>query len=204
MTDSHDIPIVYAHHHIWDLANPRYPWHEIPRLSYVDQPDLLTDAAWGVGDLCLEAHGLSCQMQIYPSQMADPAHRDASTPDIAMIINVDIADGLVTGDFSPWRRGIRLMARSPNVVLKISGFGILRPDWILINVRPLVEEAIEVLGADRVMFGTNFPVDKLFGDFDRSVDALFAWTHAFSHTNRIKVFATNAIRIYRIDSTSHY
>jgi predicted TIM-barrel fold metal-dependent hydrolase len=307
MTDSHDIPIVDAHHHIWDLANHRYPWldpdkssivgdttairrtygpaeyrsdtgafnvvatvhldggfdpsdavgetrmvhaafekhgfpnaivasarldasdladtidghlrashlfrgirhivawHAIPRLSYVDRPDLLTDAAWVAGYRSLAAYGLSCDMQIYPSQMADAAQLAASTPDTAMIINqAGMPDGLVTGDFGVWRRGIRLMAQSPNVAFKISGFGMLRPDWTLADVRPLIEEAIEVFGADRVMFGSNFPVDKLFGDFARSFDAFIASTHALSHADRIKIFATNAIRIYRIDTSPHH
>ncbi|TGU99813.1 hypothetical protein EN794_003610 [Mesorhizobium sp. M00.F.Ca.ET.151.01.1.1] len=305
MTSSHDIPIVDAHHHIWDLANHRYPWldpdmpsivgdttairqsydpvayrsdtsafnviatahldggfdpsnpvgetrmvhaafekhgfpnaivgsvrldatdladtidghrkashlfrgirhivawHEIPRLSYVDRPDVLTDASWVAGYRSLATHEMSCDMQIYPSQMADAAELAASTPDIPMIINqAGMPDGLVTGDFEPWRRGIRLMAQSPNVALKISGFGMLRPDWSLADVRPLIEEAIEVFGTDRVMFGSNFPVDKLFCDFARSFDVFLAATHALSHTDRIKVFATNAVRIYRIDSVS--
>lgn len=176
-------------------------WHEIGRLSYVDRSDWLADERWVAGYRSLADHGLSGDMQIYPSQMAAAAELASDTPGIPMILNqAGMPDGLVTGDFAPWRRGIRRLAENPNVGIKISGFGMLKPDWTLADLRPLVDDILDAFGTDRVMFGSNFPVDKLFGSFERVFAAYFAATEALADAERDKLFSGNARRLYRMDA----
>jgi predicted TIM-barrel fold metal-dependent hydrolase len=48
------------------------------------------------------------------------------------------------------------------------------------------------------MFGSNFPVDRLYGSFDALVDAMEELTSAFSRDERRAFFHDNAVRVYRL------
>ena len=42
----------------------------------------------------------------------------------------------------------------------------MKPDWTVADIRPFVLDTIEIVGIDRCMFASNFPVDSLCADFD--------------------------------------
>jgi predicted TIM-barrel fold metal-dependent hydrolase len=103
------------------------------------------------------------------------------------------ADGM-----SLWRNGMRMLATQPNVAVKISGFGMIDPNWTVDNMRPLVLEAIEIFGPGRVMFGSNFPVENLHRSLQTVVTAIKAMTVELNHDERVLFFHGNASRYYRL------
>lgn len=178
-------------------------WHEIPRLSYVKRPDIITDPLWLRGFASLDRYGLSADMQIYPSQMPAAAELAARTPGIPMIINqAGMPDGLVTGDHGAWIEGIRLLAQNRNVSIKISGFGMLKPDWNLDDIKPLVVAIIECFGVERVMLGSNYPVEQLFTPMPQLFAAYFECLAPLAPADIERVASGNAIRIYRVNDVT--
>ena len=63
------------------------------------------------------------------------------------------------------------MAAHDNIVVKISGLGMRDRSWTVESIRPFVLEAIEAFGVERCMFGTNWPVDRLYSDLPTLADA---------------------------------
>jgi predicted TIM-barrel fold metal-dependent hydrolase len=59
-------------------------------------------------------------------------------------------------------------------------------------------ETIEIFGVERCLFASNFPTDKLFGSFERQFGAYRTIVSGFSASERNRMFATNAERVYRI------
>ncbi|TGT22653.1 amidohydrolase, partial [Mesorhizobium sp. M4B.F.Ca.ET.169.01.1.1] len=59
-----------------------------------------------------------------------------------------------------WKAGLRTLSAAPNFYAKLSGLGtfVHRNDPELIAY--IVDNAIEILGSDRLMFGSNFPIEK--------------------------------------------
>jgi predicted TIM-barrel fold metal-dependent hydrolase len=97
-----------------------------------------------------------------------------------------------------WRVGMQALAQRPNVAVKISGLAMLDWQWTTDSLRPFVQQTLEIFGPDRCLFASNFPVDRLFGAFARQYGAYQSLTATLSATERVKVFAANAERIYRI------
>lgn len=97
-----------------------------------------------------------------------------------------------------WRDGLARLAQRPNIVCKVSGFGIFDNDWTLDSLRPLVLGCIDAFGADRCIFNGNWPVDKLYSTYDELVGAYDAITVDFTAAERDALFAANAERVYRI------
>jgi predicted TIM-barrel fold metal-dependent hydrolase len=195
-----DVEPVLARHR--QFANVRgirqiLNWHPDPRKTYLSRPDMMLDAAWLRGFRLLKKYRLSFDLQLYPSQMADAASLAARHPDQAMILN----HAGMPVDRDPegielWRRGMRLLSASENVSVKISGLSIGDRSWTVAGIRPFILEAIDVFGVGRVMFASNFPVDKLHSSFATLYTGFEDVLAAFSPVERHKMFYANAERFY--------
>ena len=174
-------------------------WHPDPLKTYVDRPDLVTTSAWRRGFALLHRFGLSFDLQLYPAQMADAAALAYANPETLIILNH--AGMPVDRDeegIRLWQRGIRQLADAPNVVAKISGLGTVDWKWTLESIRPFVLQTIEAFGISRCMFASNFPVDKLYSDFDTLYGSFREIIASFSADERRKLFHDNAARYYRL------
>jgi len=173
-------------------------WHADPNLTYTPA-DLLEDPAFEAGYALLSKHGLRFDSQIYPGQMPAAAALAGRHPETAMILNHAgmPVDASAEGS-AHWRKAMQALATQPNVSVKISGLSLVRHDWTVESLRPLVLETIDIFGIDRCMFASDFPTDKLFGAFSDFLTAYDQITADFSSDERRKLFARNAERIYGV------
>ena len=97
-----------------------------------------------------------------------------------------------------WRKGMRQLAEQKNVVTKLSAFGTFihrnDPD----HVASLVKETVKVFGADRCLFGSNFPIEKIWTDYASLIAAFKAATKGMKAEARQQIFHDNAARVYRL------
>jgi predicted TIM-barrel fold metal-dependent hydrolase len=167
--------------------------------NYV-QRDYLQDDVWRRNFGLLARHGLSFDLQLYPSQMADAAALAREHPNTLLILNhagMFVDRDSVEG-YRAWRDGLRLLASCENVVVKISGLAMFDHRWTVESLRPYVLETIDAFGVERAMFASNFPVDRLFGTYSALWRAYAAIVAGASATERDALFRTNAQRCYRI------
>ena len=174
-------------------------WHPDPAKTYVNRADLIRTDAWRRGFGLLGRYDLSFDLQLYPAQMADAAALAHAYPDVLIILNhAGMAVDRNEEGIRLWRRGMQELAGAANVVVKISGLGTVDPDWTVESIRPFVLQTIEAFGVSRCMFASNFPVDKLFSDFDTLYAAFREITAPFSAEERRMLFHDNAARYYRL------
>ena len=172
--------------------------HADPAYGY-GAADHMANPAWRRNFDLLRKLTLSFDMQLYPHQMVDAARLAAENPDVSIILNH--AGMCVDRDLDGWRRwksGLRLLAVQPNVSVKISGLGMFDTSWTLESIRPYVLETLDVFGAGRAMFASNFPVDKLFASYRDHWTAFDTITRGFSGDERDALFRRNAERVYRL------
>ena len=174
-------------------------WHPDPARTYTPR-DVTGDEAWAAGFALLGKYGLSFDLQAYPGQFAGLAPLLERHPDVPVMIN---HAGMMVGEGGreEWRAGMRALAAIPHVAVKISGIGFAFRPWTIEQMRSYVLETIELFGTDRAMFASDFPTDKLFGGFDRHLDAYNAIVADFSDDERRAMFAGNANRLYRLGLT---
>lgn len=102
--------------------------------------------------------------------------------------------------FQAWSRKLNVFATRPNVTVKISALASGRdPQWTVTSISPWVQRCIEVFGPERAMFGTNWPIDRLFGTYERLVDAYRECTGDLTPSERDALFVGTATRIYEIE-----
>ena len=159
----------------------------------------MDDTAWRNGYARLASHGLSFDLQM-PWDRLEEAYRLARDfPDTRIILNhtglpADRSDAGLDG----WQAAMRRFAEAPNAVVKISGIGVRGMPWSVEANRPIVLDTIEIFGAERCMFASNFPVDSLVASYEQIFSGFMAMTESFTPTERAMLFHDNAVRYYRI------
>jgi predicted TIM-barrel fold metal-dependent hydrolase len=160
---------------------------------------LLERPEWQRGLSHLSARGLSFDLQITPDQLEAAVELARRNPDLVLILNhCGMPRERTEPALDQWRRGLRLLAEHTNVCAKISGLGMFEHAWTSESIRPYVEDVLDAFGVERCMFGSNFPVDKLYGSYAALVQAMELVTATLGPTERQAFFHDNAARVYRI------
>ncbi|CAN5123543.1 amidohydrolase family protein [soil metagenome] len=102
----------------------------------------------------------------------------------------------------PWWRLIAEAAANPNVYGKVSGLYAGEGDsssWTPDTVRPFFDRALEVFGADRLMFGGDWPISVLSGGYERLFGGLSEIFSSCDEESRERLLGRTAAEFYRID-----
>lgn len=73
--------------------------------------------------------------------------------------------------------------------------------WTTDEVRPFVEDALELFGPDRLMYGGDWPISLLAGGYARTWEACLELLAPLDPDDRAAVLGGTAARFYRIDTT---
>ena len=160
---------------------------------------LIENPAFARGLSALAQRGLSFDLQLLPAQM----QRVAAL--LTRVADLDVAlchagspwDQSAAG-LDAWRAGLRALAARPRTSCKICGLGMFNPNWTVDQLRPLVDTVIDLFGPERVMFGSNFPVDKLYTDYERLWAAYDELISTYTATERARLLAGTAKAFYRL------
>jgi L-fuconolactonase len=101
--------------------------------------------------------------------------------------------------FQPWADGIARIAADTRACCKFSAL-ITEADanWTVADLAPYAAHVLEVFGADRVMWGSDWPVCRLRGEYADWRAAALDLTKGLSATDRARVFGGTAAAFYRL------
>ncbi len=162
-------------------------------------PGGMTDAAWRSGFAHLARRGLRFDLQTPWWHLDEAAALAADFPETQIILNHTglPADRRPEG-IAAWKAAMRRLAQHPGVAVKISGLGVPGQAWTVAANRDIVLATIDLFGAGRAMFASNFPVDSLCASFGTIFSGFAEIVQDFSFDEQRALFHDNAIRIYGI------
>jgi predicted TIM-barrel fold metal-dependent hydrolase len=97
-----------------------------------------------------------------------------------------------------WTEAMLPLADAPNIVMKISGVGMADHKWTVEAIKPWVLCAVDVFSPDRCMFGSNWPVDSLYGSLTSLVSAVGSIVGELGPRASDAILRGTAERCYRI------
>jgi L-fuconolactonase len=123
-----------------------------------------------------------------------------TVPELAFVIDHLAKPPVAKNEIKDWSKELKPLASYSNVYCKLSGLVTEAnwSSWRLDDLRPYVEYALELFGADRLMFGSDYPVCLLAASYDRVLDAFQEILEPLSDTDREKIFSNNAAKFYRL------
>jgi len=174
-------------------------WHENPLYRFAARPDLCDDPAVQRNCARLADYGLAFDLQVFAPQMEGAARLAASAPRTTFVLqHAGMLEDLTPRGRAGWGAGMDLLAACPNVVVKLSGFGtfVHRVDPDLIAW--LWRETVARFGPGRCLWGSNFPIEKLWTDYAALTAAHRAAAGYLPPDARAAIFHDTACRVYRL------
>lgn len=174
-------------------------WDEDPLFRSAARGDLLQNPAWIEGYAELGRRGLLAEVMAMPSQLLDLAKVAERHPGTRLVINhAGSPVGRTPAENAAWRVGLQALAGLPQVTIKISGLGMFDHDWTPERIAPVVLEIIDIFGAERCLFASNFPVDGLHATYAEIWAAFETITLDLPRADRMALFHDNAVRLYQL------
>jgi len=134
---------------------------------------------------------------------------------IGCVIGIGPYRGCEAETFRQWRDAMADLAHCPNVTVKIGGLGMIicGASWhdrpmppssveLARAWRPYVETCVELFGATRCMFESNFPVDKAMYSYRTLWNAFKLLADGASDHERTALFSSTAARVYNLPITA--
>lgn len=172
-------------------------WHENPLYRFAARPDLACDPHLVANVGRLTDYGFGFDLQVFAGQMAGAAELAAACPGVTFVLqHAGMLEDLSAKGRAAWHLGMEALARRPNVVSKLSGLGTFLRRNDPEHVQAVTARTLEVFGAERCLFGSNFPIEKLWTSYGALVEA---YREAVPEGARDAVFEGTARRVYRLD-----
>jgi predicted TIM-barrel fold metal-dependent hydrolase len=174
-------------------------WHENPLYRFASRADLCLDPNVQRNVARLADYGWAFDLQIFAPQTAGACALADAAPGTTLVLqHAGMLEDLSDRGRAEWRAAMRDLAARPNVVAKLSGFGTFIHRNDPAHVGWLVSETVAIFGADRCLFGSNFPIEKLWTGYASLVAAHVQAAGRLSASEREAVFHDTARRVYRL------
>lgn len=109
------------------------------------------------------------------------------------------AGNVSRGGWQSWADGITRLAKLPHVHCKLSGLATeAAPGWTEATLQPYVDHLLQSFGPARLMWGSDWPVLNLNGDYLLWHSVANSLLAGLSDAQREAVFGANAAAFYRL------
>jgi L-fuconolactonase len=169
-----------------------------PMIQDLPDPDWMhrKDVQWAFSaiiDLDLTFDALGFPIHLDPFRKLFDAY-----PKMRTVIDHCMKPVIREDQFQPWAMKIADIAKNTPVFCKLSGIATeARPGWTTETLKPYARHVIDSFGADRVMWGSDWPVLELNGRYPSWHDT--AQAIVGQGPDNEQIFGKTAMKFYRID-----
>jgi L-fuconolactonase len=121
-------------------------------------------------------------------------------PDQPFVIDHIAKPDIKSGDILSWKKGIQEISKAENISCKISGM-VTEADWKnwkTDDLKPYLDIVFENFSADKLMFGSDWPVLNVASNYTEVVKTLEDYIAQLSVENQNKIWFQNAISFYKL------
>jgi L-fuconolactonase len=181
------------------VAGPGGAWLVGIRHQVEDEPDpawlCRPDVQAGLTEL--GRRGLTYDLLVRVDQLDAAVRAVSAVPGLRFILDHAAKPPIADGGSDAWFRGIGRLASLPHCAVKLSGLVTLAgPGWQVADLQPYADEVLLRFGADRVMYGSDWPVCLIAAGYDAVIEAAEAMTAGLSVAERELVFGGTATAWY--------
>jgi len=198
-----DFPDLLAEH--FDLSNrvvgirQILNFHADPKFTFTDNPSIMEDKVWRRNFAHLGDQGMGFDLQIFADQADQAADLAREFPQTKMAINHFLMPiNFDKTDIEIWKVEMAKLAQYENIAIKLSGLYMYHRNWSKEMLDTLVDTAIELFTSERVMWGSNFPVDRQFVTLEKLLAGFDESLRRYDQATREAVMWRTANNWYRL------
>ncbi len=118
-------------------------------------------------------------------------------PKLSVVIDHGAKPEIASHVEASWRNELRAIAAHPRVTCKLSGLITeAAPDWRPDHVLPYIDRLLQLFGAERLLWGSDWPVVNLAGGYDLWRALTSEALQGLKQDERAAILGGNAARIY--------
>ena len=178
-------------------ANPklkavRHVLHDEPDDCYMLRSD------FNRGVALLKKFGLRYDILIFERHLHQTLEFVDRHPQVTFVVDHVAKPQIKAHVVSPWRENMRELARRENVYCKLSGMVTEAAwrTWTESDLRPYIDIALECFGAQRLMFGSDWPVALVACSYKKWVEVVERATTSLSPSEKESLFGGTAKQAY--------
>ncbi len=148
----------------------------------------------------LKRYGLAYDLLVFERHLPQTIRFVDKHPDQIFVVDHLAKPRVKARELSPWRENIRELARRPNVYCKVSGL-ITEADqqkWKPEDLEPYLQTVLTAFGPKRLLFGSDWPVCLLAGQYGQWVAVVEQLVSRLSSTEQEWVWSCTAQLAYRL------
>ena len=168
--------------------------HDLPDPAWILQPTVQPALA------AMERLGLVFDALIRPEHLVHVLKIGERYPELSIVIDHCAKPEIARGEevaWQAWAAGMAALAALPNVSCKLSGLLNEAGKSSKANIcKPWIEYILQIFDSDRVIWGSDWPVLEMAGDYKTWFEYCESMTGHLSASQKVAIFGNNAKRIY--------
>ena len=192
---SHDVKQqlqIYNEHKI--IKGFRHVVQGEPDHNFLLRPNFLNGIA------ALQEFGYTYDILVFPHQLGAVLEFVKRFPNMNFVIDHIAKPYIKDGFYHGWAAHMQEIAKHENVYCKISGM-ITEADyssWTPESLRPYMQLALKAFGTKRLMFGSDWPVCLVAGNYKQVKTLVTDFISILSNNEQQDIMANNAIKFYNL------
>ena len=172
----------------------------VRHILQAEKDDFMLDQAFLNGINKLAPLNLTYDLLIYQHQLKNCATLVSKFPNQKFILNHLAKPSIKSGEIESWKAEIKTLATFPNVYCKLSGLTTEADwhNWKTEDFTPYIDLVFEEFGAHRIMYGSDWPVCLLSGNYSKTKEIVTTYIKKLSSLEQQQVMGLNALHFYGI------
>jgi len=182
----------YSHHKT--VKGFRHVVQGEPDHNFLLRPNFLK------GISALEKYSFTYDILIFPHQLGATLEFVRRFPNIKFVIDHIAKPYIKDGFFEGWANQMKAIAKFENVFCKVSGM-ITEANyktWTEAQLNPYMDLVFKAFGTDRIMFGSDWPVCLVAGNYSQVKNIVTNYIADLSDDEKANIMGLNAISFYNL------
>ena len=152
------------------------------------------------GIKALAKYNYTYDVLVYHHQLSDALKFMQQFPEQAFVIDHCAKPDIKNKNIDRWKKQMNEIALLPNVHCKLSGLLTETnwKQWKAEDFYPYLDVVFNTFGTDKILFGSDWPVMLLSGEYLEWQELLMNYMNHFSKEEKDKVFGLNAVKFYNL------
>lgn len=172
----------------------------VRHILQAESEGFMLDAKFIQGIRCLNNYDLPYDILINESQLKEACELIRLLPDMPLVIDHIAKPDIKHKSFNQWEKYMKVISEYDHVNVKLSGMVTEASwqGWTIDDLKMYIDFCLEHFGAERLMFGSDWPVCLLAGSYDRVYQALLSCIEELSDAEQSQILGGTATEFYKL------
>lgn len=173
----------------------------VRHILQAEKEDFMLQKTFQHGISQLQVFDLSYDILVFPHQLENVIRLVQHFPDQRFVLDHLAKPYIKDGKIDDWKTNIGSLAKYQNVYCKLSGM-VTEADWSnwkSHEIYPYIEVALNAFGAERVMYGSDWPVCLLAGHYKEVLEIVVDYIDELSPAEQKAILGGTAVDFYKLE-----